>query len=563
MEMVFRRMPAELIAALALALVALVVRVAETRAGQYHVYGCRTPTGQPAPADGWSGSVAPGGAFDPYAKNTCTEGGALIAALGYVTAHGANTDRAVWTFSAPSVDNTSAVTLFRSGDTAGGGSPSFSYASWLAGPSESGIFDQCLFVLGCSSWGNAAQPLSGENRVVVPRANLGPHLYASASCSGFGGAECPAGSGDANGYAAAVYVYASDITLEQSAGPSAGDVAGELSSAASVRGTNDVTFTASDPVSGVYEAVASVDGQVVQTPVLDDNGGRCRDVGQATDGRPAFLYVQPCAGTVSAEVALDTTRLTDGAHHLVVSVLDAAGNSAPVLDREITVANPPQGCEPGASAGSGASPSATLSASWKGAKTDHLTTPFGRAQTIVGRLTRPSGAPIPGATIGVLTTPAYQGAAPLSMTGPQTGPEGSFSMRLPRGISSRTLCLAYRPPEGAPTVTRTLQLSVRAAIALSVSPRTTSVGHQIFFHGRLLGGPIPRAGKQVVLEAHSPGGAWIEFKVIRAGPRGRFHAAYRFVFPGPADYKFRAVSEPESDYPFATGASNVVRVHER
>ena len=112
-------------------------------------------------------------------------------------------------------------------------------------------------------------------------------------------------------------------------------------------------------------------------------------------------------------------------------------------------------------------------------------------------------------------------------------------------------------------MTRTLALAVRAAIAMSVSPRTTSVGREIFFRGRLLGGPVPFAGKQLVLEARSPGGAWIEFNVIRTGPRGRFRAAYRFRFPGPADYRFRALSEAESDYPFAAGASNVVGVHER
>jgi len=39
-------------------------------AGEYHVYSCRTPSGESAPADGWSGSVAAGGAFDDYAKNT-------------------------------------------------------------------------------------------------------------------------------------------------------------------------------------------------------------------------------------------------------------------------------------------------------------------------------------------------------------------------------------------------------------------------------------------------------------------------------------------------------------
>jgi hypothetical protein len=286
-------------------------------------------------------------------------------------------------------------------------------------------------------------------------------------------------------------------------------------------------------------------------------------VGQAADGLPAFLYAQPCAGTVSADVALDATRLTDGAHHLLVSVLDAAGNSAPVLDRTITVSNPPAACAPGAPAAASASAQATLSAGWKGARGARLTTRFGRAHTILGRLTGPGGTSIAGATIDVLATPLTVDSAPLQMTGLQTGPDGRFSARLPRGLSSRTLCLAYRPPGGAPPLTRTLALSVRAGVALAVSPHTTSVGHEILFHGRLLGGPIPSDGKQLVLEARSPGGAWIEFNVIRTGPRGRFRAGYRFRFPGPADYQFRAVSEPESDYPFAAGASNVVGVHER
>ena len=98
---------------------------------------------------------------------------------------------------------------------------------------------------------------------------------------------------------------------------------------------------------------------------------------------------------------------------------------------------------------------------------------------------------------------------------------------------------------------------------MTVSPSTTTVGHEIFFHGRLLAGPVPPAGKQLVLEARSPGGPWIEFQVIRTGSHGRFAASYRFRFPGPAVYQFRAVSEPESDYPFAAGNSNVVAVRER
>jgi hypothetical protein len=145
-----------------------------------------------------------------------------------------------------------------------------------------------------------------------------------------------------------------------------------------------------------------------------------------------------------------------------------------------------------------------------------------------------------------------------------TSAEGRFTLRVPAGSSSRTLRFEYSDDLGAPPVaTRTLTLSVRAGVVLGVAPRTASVGSSIHFSGRLLGGPVPAGGKLLVLEARSPGGAWLEFDVIRSDARGRFHARYRFKFPGPAKYQFRALCEAEADYPFATGGSNVVGVFER
>ncbi len=111
--------------------------------------------------------------------------------------------------------------------------------------------------------------------------------------------------------------------------------------------------------------------------------------------------------------------------------------------------------------------------------------------------------------------------------------------------------------------TGTLTLSVRAGIRLRVAPRTASVGQTIVFRGRLLGGPIPAGGKQLVIEARSPGGPWIEFDVVSTDARGRYHSSYTFKFPGPADYQFRVRSERESDFPFAAGSSNLVSVYER
>jgi hypothetical protein len=400
---------------------------------------------------------------------------------------------------------------------------------------------------------------------MVPAPNLGQHIYFNASCLGEATYTCPAGKGDANGYAAVVYLYAADLTLEQSEGPHVSAVSGELASAPSIRGQSDVAFDATDAGAGVYEAVFNVDGQTVQRTVVDGNGGRCRDVGQTSDGAPAFLYLQPCLASASADVSFDSTTVANGAHHLVVNVIDAAGNAAPVLDRTVTIANPPPPGVPGPPNGSNASTQAAMSVRWSATRRTTLLSGYGHSQVVTGRLTGPGGTPIVGAAIDVRAMPAYAGASAVAMSSPHTDSAGRFSVRLPRAASSRTLDFAYRAHLGdaLPVVTRTLQLRVRAGVSLRVAPHTTSVGSTIFFRGRLLGGPIPRGGKQLVLEARSPGSAWIEFKVVHTDARGRYRSSYRFKFPGPADYSFRARSESESDYPYAPGASNVVHVHER
>jgi hypothetical protein len=551
-----------------LVVLAPTLAASSAHAGKFHLYSCRTPNGESAPADGWSGHIG-GQAADDYTADTCATGGALIAALGNKATHLAEIDRATWSFGLPVDERLAAATIWRAGDTDGGfESNSATYAFWVSTPAETTILDKCMSSLQCGSEGELQQPMSPANRVPVADSNLGSHIYLSAACLGVNEPEpyaCPSGKGDPNGYAAVIYLYAADLALEQTAGPSASSVTGELASAPAVSGTSDVAFSATDPGAGVYEAIFSVDGQVVQSTVVNDNGGRCKNVGQTADGLPAFLYLQPCLGSVNADVGFDTTKVGNGVHHLQVSVLDAAGNAAPVLDRNITVANAPPPGSPGPANGTNASAQAALNASWKGLRSTRLRSPYGRTETIDGRLTAPGGVPIAGARVDVRATPAYTGAKLVTITSPSTGPDGRFKIRLPRGVSSRTLRLAYRSHLGdaVPAATRSLSLSVDAGIAMRIAPRTASVGQSIFFRGRLLGGPVPRGGKQLVLEARSPGGPWIEFDVVRTDARGRYHASYRFKFAGPARYQFRVRSEAEADYPFAAGSSNVVAVFER
>jgi hypothetical protein len=530
------------------------------RAGDYHLYSCRTPAGLPAPADGWTPSRSGPETFTP---NTCEAGGALAAALGQAT-RTANSDLATWTFTAPPDTTLAGATLWRAGDAAGGEALDATYQAWFAGPAETSLFDKCVFTGGCSEVGDQATPFAPPNEVLVPKPNLGDHIYMRASCGGLSEYPCPEGQHDSHGYTAVVYLYAADLLLEQSAGPSASAVSGELASAATVAGASDVAFTATDPGAGVYEAVFTVDGQVVQRTVLDEENGRCRDAGETGDGLPAFLYAQPCPAALSSDVAFDTTAVANGTHHLVVSVIDAAGNEAPVLDRYIAVANSVSRV-PGPPNGAGASSAANLQVSWKGGRGERISSAFGRGETVLGRLTGPGGEPITGARIEVTATPSYAGALAKALPTPVSGADGRFTLRVAGGASSRTLHFAYRSHLGdaAPVASRTLTLSVSAGVRLGVSPQSTAVGQSIRFTGRLEGSPVPHGGKLVVLEARSPGGEWLEFRVIHSDARGRFRAGYRFKFPGPARDQFRAVSESEADYPFAAGSSNVVAVSER
>jgi hypothetical protein len=553
-------------ASVVLASVGVLVPPTGASAGIYHVYSCRTPNGQSAPVDGWSASTT---SVQVLAEDTCGQpGGGLLAAV----PAGASTTEvdatAAWRLSPPAGARLVGATLWRAGYAAGfGHSTSDEY--WIGGAGRQQAFDECVHSAGCTTArGNLSLPLAPENVVVAPPADVGEGLYFGAACVKVG--ELVAWScWPEAAYGALVVVYAADLAIEQPAGPAVTDVAGALASASPVTGLNSVTFTASDPGAGVFEALVSVDGALLERVRLGDNGGRCVDAGGTADGSAAFLYLQPCVASASTSVTLDTAALSNGEHRLDVSVIDAAGNAATVLDRTILVANPAQ-CGSGIAPNAPAAGGAVLTASWEGTSSKAITGGFARAHTIAGRLTSATGAPIANALVELGAAPDPTGAAPASAAGAssvlaRTGPDGRFTVGVPGAGPSRRLCLTLRDASGVGVLlaTSALQLNVRAPVALRISPRTVRVGETISFSGRLGGGDVPPGGKALVLEARSAGSGWLQFKLVRSDARGRFHARYRFRFPGPARYAFRVLCEAEADYPFAKGFSNVVRVRER
>ncbi|HTA96361.1 MAG TPA: hypothetical protein VK730_01810 [Solirubrobacteraceae bacterium] len=569
-------------------------------AGQFHVYSCRTPSGAVAPTVGWSGSAT--GAY-VYAEDKCAKGGALVAALEDDVEH-EKTDIATWTFSAPAEETLAGATLWLAGDADGGLAKSGTYEFWLAGPNENEVFDECVYGGSepCKTGkGEPDEPLASANRLEVPGSHLGPHLYANAACFATLGT-CKKGEHDPNGYAAVVYLYAADLLLEQTSRPVVSNVEGELATASTLSGTADLSLHAEDGGSGVYEAVFAVDGVETGSVLLDENGGHCRNVGPSGDGLPAFLYPQPCPSSLTADIPFDTTALTDGTHHLVVTVTNAAGNSTVALDRKIDVANDPKvsspekesppssGSQSGSSDGappanttqndpqsqtnpapqqssdngSGASAGAVLHVRWSTTAHTALRDAGARASTVLGQLLAPGGAPIGGALVSVLFTPSYGGAHTVALASVRTSPLGAFRVRVRAGTPSGRLTFAYSSTLGAavPSVTAVLSLSVPATLALHVTPRVAAARGKIAFAGTLHGKPLPPGGKTLVLEARTHGEPWRQFQVLSTGAGGHYHASYRFRLPGPITYEFRAVSPAEADFPYAAGSSNVVAVRE-
>lgn len=564
-------------------LCALAICAAGAEAGEYHVYSCRMPSGGVAPTDGWGGSAS--GAF-VYAEDKCGKGGALIAGLEDGFEH-ESTDIATWAFSAPAGETLAGVKLWRAGNADGGPAKSGTYEFWLAGPSENEAFDECVYggAEPCKTGkGEPEEPLAPANRLELSRTHLGSHLYVNAACFATFGL-CKKGEHNPNGYAAVVYLYAADLVLSQSSQPTVSKVEGELATAPSLTGTADLSFHAEDSGAGVYQAVFTLDGTEVGRTVPNTNGGHCRNVGQTTDGLPAFLYLRPCAPVLNADLPFDTTAVADGTHHLVVSITNASGNSTVALDRKITVLNHPSSPGQGPTTtgkndpspspnpapqsrganGTNASAGANLQVRWSATARVSFAASYGHAQTIVGHLTAPGGAPIGGASVQVLSTPSFQGAKTVALAAARTAADGRFRLLLPASTPSSRLTFAYssHPPQPVPDVTATLALTVAARLTLDVTPRTSHAGGTIMFTGTLLGVPLPPGGKQLVLEARALAGPWRQFQVLPTAAHGRYHASYRFRLGGPITYEFRAVSPKEADFPYATGVSNVVRVHER
>ena len=193
-----------------------------------------------------------------------------------------------------------------------------------------------------------------------------------------------------------------------------------------------------------------------------------------------------------------------------------------------------------------------------------VTVGYGKGARLRGRLLTADGTPVQGATLQVASRVLAGNRGFRVITGASivTAADGGFAYRVPKG-ASRQVRIAYRAYSRDATFAaqRLFSLRTRAGVRLSVSPQRARNGGLVRFRGNLRGGPKPRAGVLVVLQARE-GGRWRSFRTLRTKRKGgRFSSRYRFTRTGrPTTFRFRALVRKQIGYAYSTGSSPSRRV---
>lgn len=336
-------------------------------------------------------------------------------------------------------------------------------------------------------------------------------------------------------------IRGAEVTLFEDVAPTGTIDGGKLLEKGSQAGIRSVGYVVNDQESGV----AQVSLLVGTTAVASHN----------FESECLHADFAACLRSRTGVLEFDTRSVPSGTYPVSLRVTDAAGNREVIQAADsILIANGDSGRT--VANGDGATANARLLASFAGGRNSSTTVPYGRATIVRGRLTNALGRPITHATVEVTETPA------LRKVGVRRGrvittANGTFSYRIARRVTSRSIRLKYRFSLGSPNVaaSRRLRLNVAAAGRLRVRLR----GVQVTYNGTVLTRPIPRRGKLVYVEGRAAGGAWTRFAVRRTNRSGRFSGRYRLRVHRPGvRLQFRIQIPTEHGYPYVYGASRSV-----
>ncbi len=376
----------------------------------------------------------------------------------------------------------------------------------------------------------------GGEDLVLERAFARPaqvrQLTLSLSCSADPGASCLVTHGTP------LHIRGIEVTLGEDAPPIVPRIAGSLSGGGTQAGIRTVTYSAFDHQSGLAKIEA----------ILGDTVVASRDL---TPRCPYYDWTV-CPDSDEGTLEIDTRAVPNGSYILKLRATDAANNQQ--------VAHAPSPVEIHNRQSLSLSLSERLTARFSGSARTTLVAPFGRRVRIQGQLTGSSGRGVGRARLEVFERTASKTAREHPRASVLTRNDGTFTHLLARGGPSRAVRITYRPDSSGPSVSRTLNLRVRAAASFRASLHGTLVR----FGGRVLSLPVPPKGKRVLLQGKAKGYNWATFARIRANRNGRFTGRYRLPIrrPGVRLY-IRVVVPPERGYPYApySGRPVMLRVH--
>jgi len=414
--------------------------------------------------------------------------------------------------------------------------------------------------------GSFSAPFSPGNAVNLTIAPDGGHWDVNATCdpNGNNNSSCTLAAGQWE-----YRLFGGEISLSAPHDPQASNISGPLLTESPLRSTEPITFSATDEGPGLAYVKIVVDGTVVQSQIIDTNGGRCIPV----PGHDAYTwaYQVPCKTSVGGRTySLDTATLPNGLHHLQLIIEDAAGNQSEVVDRTVTIENAGVGSlgalpGPGSSvllAGAPNGANASANAELHLGVAHGVSRPFAhRALRVAGRLLNSNGAPIGGATLEVLQQIAGANRSEV-VAHARTVPDGSFIATVPAG-PSRMIEISYRAfsSDANYASVASVDETVGAGVRLRISPTKASSEGTVVLSGTVEG-PIPTQGAIVDLLVHYRG-RWEPFRTPRTNRHGRFRVPYQFE-GGVGRFPFRAeVPGGQAGFPFGSGDSRVVNVRTR
>jgi hypothetical protein len=506
-------------------LLAALVFASTASANEYVVYSCKTPSGAPAPTDGWS---ATGGASFGWAVDNCATGGSLRAGMGGLSQPtGA---RVGWGFNS-GVAPIRGYSIIRDGRIDGGGwGTSMVLFASNASNDEDGSrrVDYCAAHEGCSTvTGSVAR-----GGATIPSDSRA--WFFTMTCGGYVDELCR--HADTAPNFGELHVRSAVFHLEDSDQPSVSNVGGSLTAEGASFGA--ISFNASDDISGIARATIEVDGGEHVSIVPNSNGGRCQRVGQA-GVTPDYLYRRPCPARQQVELTLPRNSLTNGEHVIRARAYDAAGNAVTAFGpRRIVV--------------TGSLVSGLSAAKFSIDGTRSRVANYGRTVRVNGTLRSNTGEPLGGARIESTFESSAASRARIARV-VHTDADGRFSIST-RALANRTWTLA-NPDTGAKLSGK---IKVRSRIALRAARKHVRAFGKMRLTGRI---PSERAknGGSVAIKVMN-GRRWRTVAVVRSSRNGRFKFGYRFTRISHATLRFRAVALKSSDLTVSPTPSRSLKI---